>query len=189
MFMEEKFFTVQEAADLLGMSEISIRRRIQAGLIKAVMHSKKQGYRIPYESLSSYAKSKNSKIGSLFTRGISYFVPAFVATRSFPAGVTAGVLGAIFSSLFEDDNPPDKKTAEALNNPLIVEKLIERLNVEVDDLDLKIDFQNFKISQISTDSDLYGLEMETLFKLKSQKSDILKKIKELEIHKTCLEQA
>lgn len=172
---------------MLGISEISIRRRIQAGLIKAVMHSKKQGYRIPYESLSSYAKSKNSKIGSLFTRSISYFVPAFVATRSFPAGITAGILGSIFSSLFDEPHEQDEKTAEALNNPLIVQKLIELLNVELTDFDLKIEFQEFKLSQITNDSDLYALEMETLFKLKSQKSDILKKIKELEIHKACLE--
>ncbi len=53
----------------------------------------------------------------------------------------------------------------------------------------KIFFKKFKLSQISPDSDLYFLEMETLFKLKSQKSDILKKIKEMEIHKVCLEQA
>lgn len=189
MFMEEKFFTVQEAAKLLGMSEISIRRRIQAGLIKAVMHSKKQGYRIPYNSLISYAKTQNSKISSFFTRGLSYFVPTFAATRSFPAGVAAGVLGSIFSSIFEDDKPPDEKTATALNNPLILQKLIERLTVELNDFDLKIEFQKFKLSQISSDSDLYVLEMETLFKLKAQKSDILKKIKDLEIHKTCLEQS
>ena len=187
--MEKKIFTVQEAAELLGLSEISIRRRIQAGLIKAVMHSKKQGYRIPQDSLLAYAKTQNSKIGSFFTRSLSSFVPAFVATRSFPAGVTAGVLGSIFSSIFEDDNPPDEKTAEALNNPSIVQKLIERLNLEADDFDLKIDFQKFKLSKISPDSDLYVLETETLFKLKSQKSDILKKIKDLEIHKACLEQA
>lgn len=185
--MEKKFFTVQEAADLLGISEISIRRRIQAGLIKAVIHSKKQGYRIPKDSLIAYAKNQNSKIGSFFSRGLSHFVPAFVATRSFPAGVTAGVLGAIFSSLFEDDHEPDEKTATALNNPLIVQKLIELLNVELTDFDLKIEFQEFKLSQITNDSDLYALEMETLFKLKYQKSDILKKIKELEIHKACLE--
>ena len=122
-----------------------------------------------------------------FSRGLSHFVPAFVATRSFTAGVTAGVLGAIFSSLFEDVHEPDEKTAEALNNPLIVQKLIELLNVELTDFDLKIEFQEFKLSQITNDSDLYALEMETLFKLKSQKSDILKKIKELEIHKACLE--
>ena len=178
--MEKKFFTVQEAADLLGLSEISIRRRIQAGLIKAVMHSKKQGYRISQDSLLAYAKTQNSKIGSFFTRSLSSFVPAFV---------TAGVLGSIFSSIFEDDNPPDEKTAEALNNPSIVQKLIERLTLEADDFDLKIDFQKFKLSKISPDSDLYVLETETLFKLKSQKSDILKKIKDLEIHKACLEQA
>ena len=187
--MEDKLFTVQEAAELLGMSEISIRRRIQAGLIKAVMHSKKQGYRIPHDSLIAYAKTQNSKIGSFFTRGLSYFVPTFVATRSFSTGVTAGVLGSIFSSIFDDDHEPDEKTATALNNPLIIQKLIERLTVELNDFDLKIDFQNFKISQIPTDSDLYVLEMETLFKLKYQKSNILKKIKELEIHKTCLEQS
>ena len=75
-----------------------------------------------------------------------------------------------------------------MNNPLIIQRLIERLTIELTDFDLKIDFQNFKISQIPTDSDLYVLEMKTLFKLKSQKSDILKKLKDLEIHKTCLEQ-
>lgn len=186
--MEEKLFTVQEAAELLGMSEISIRRRIQDGKLNAVMQSKKQGYRIPQDSLIAYSKTQNSKISSSLTRGLSYFVPAFVATRSFTAGVTAGLLGSIFSSIFEDDHEPDEKTAKALENPLIIQKLIERLTVELHDFDLKIDFQNFKISQMATDSDLYILEMETLFKLKSQKSDILKKIKDLEIHKTCLEQ-
>ena len=132
-------------------------------------------------------KIKILKLVRFFSRGLSHFVPAFVATRSFTAGVTAGVLGAIFSSLFEDVHEPDEKTAEALNNPLIVQKLIELLNVELTDFDLKIEFQEFKLSQITNDSDLYALEMETLFKLKSQKSDILKKIKELEIHKACLE--
>ena len=65
--------------------------------------------------------------------------------------------------------------------------MIDRLTVELNDFDLKSEFQNFKISQIPIDSDLYVLEMETLFKLKFQKSDILKKFKELEIHKACLE--
>ena len=60
------------------------------------MHSNKQGYRISHDSLISHAKSQNSKIDSFFTRGLSDFVPAVVATRSFPAGVTAGILGSIF---------------------------------------------------------------------------------------------
>ena len=108
---------------------------------------------------------------------------------SFPTGVTAGVLGSIFLRFLRMATNQTKKTAMALNNPLIIQKLIERLTIEADDLDLKIEFQKFKLSQISSDSDLYFLEMETLFKLKSQKSNILKKIKDLEIHKTCLEQS
>lgn len=98
----------------------------QPCLDNIIKSDKKQGYRIPYDSLISYAKTQTSKSTSLFTRGLSYFVPAFVATRSFPAGVTAGVLGSIFFSLFDDDHEPDEKTAKTLNNPLIVQKLIDR---------------------------------------------------------------
>ena len=37
-----KTFTVPEVADLLGLSEFTVRRRIKEGKLKAVMDSKKQ---------------------------------------------------------------------------------------------------------------------------------------------------
>lgn len=175
--MEKKIFTVQEAAELLGVSEMTVRRRIQAGLIEATIISKKNGYHISYESLISYAKTQpKTNIFFTYKKSLLDFITVYADDN-------------ILDSIFDNDCKPDERVTKALNDPYIIQKLIERLDLEVDDFDLKIEFQNFKISKIFTDSDLYMLEMENLFKLKSQKSEILKKIKELEIHKACIEQA
>ena len=167
--MEKKFFTVQEAAELLGLREITVRRRIKAGLIKdAEINSKKHGYRIPYESLISYAKIQSPNNTFLCNNPSSSFA-------------TTDVVANILNSVFDNE-----KTIKAFGDPIIVQKLIERLLLEVNDFDLKIEFQNFKISKIPIDSDLYMVEMEVLFRLRLQKSEILKKIKELEIYTLCI---
>lgn len=64
-----KTFTVPEVADLLGFSEFTVRRRIKEGKLKAVIDSKKQGYKISEDSLMEYANAQNSKVGSLWKKG------------------------------------------------------------------------------------------------------------------------
>ena len=67
-----KTFSVKQAAEMLGVSEFTIRRRIQDGVLPARLGSKRQGYQITKDDLISYAKSINDKIGSFWTDAVFY---------------------------------------------------------------------------------------------------------------------
>ena len=58
---EDKVYTVSEAADILSLSEYTVRQKIREGEIKAVKgKSDREGYRIYHEDLMSYLR-KNGK--------------------------------------------------------------------------------------------------------------------------------
>lgn len=204
----DKTYTVQEVADLLGLSEFTVRRRIKDGKLKAIMDSKKQGYRVTQDSLMEYANAQNAKVGSLWQKGkeigglaatiigsnLMNALPLMPATMSIGtlASIEIGkVLGKIIGlNLDSSKCDLESNTTEInrLNNVVVLDKIIERLNIELEDYDFQIEHQERKISQNSSDSEEYQAGQELLFQLKSQKFMIRKEIKDLEIRKAILEQ-
>ena len=89
------------------------------------------------------------------------------------------------SEIDSTDNIPE---INELNNIVILDKIIDRLNVELDDYDLQIEYHELKMRQLAKDSEQYFDEQEFIFQLKSQKSMIRKEIKDLEIRRAILEQ-
>lgn len=204
-----KTFTVPEVADLLGLSEFTVRRRIKEGKLKAVMDSKKQGYKISEDSLMEYANSQNSKVGSLWKKGavlggvattvgsqIIKSWPKFPSATSLAIGALAGFgIGKVLMTLIDSNSNSSKIDStdnipeiSELNNIVILDKIIDRLNVELDDYDLQIEYHELKMRQLAKDSEQYFDEQEFIFQLKSQKSMICKEIKDLEIRRAILEQ-
>lgn len=196
----DKTFTVQKVADLLGISEFTVRRRIKEGKLKAEIGSKKQGYRVSLDSLMEYAKEQNLKIGSLWQQGaviggiasfgsrIANSLP-MVPAMAVGAGVGIGIAKALSRiiglnrDLSKDDEKENNVEIAELNDIVVLDKIIERLNVELEDYDLQIEYQERKIKQSPLESEQNREEQEVLFRLKSEKLMILKEIKNLEIRK------
>ena len=205
MNIADKTFTVQKVADLLGISEFTVRRRIKEGKLKAEIGSKKHGYRVSLDSLMEYAKEQNLKIGSLWQQGAVIGGMASFGSRiansvpmvpAMAVGALAGVgigkaLGRIIGlnrDLSEDDDKGNNVEIGELNDIVVLEKIIERLNVELEDYDLQIEYQEGKIKQSSLENEQNREEQEVLFRLKSEKFMVLKEIKNLEIRKAIIEQ-
>lgn len=177
--------SVKQAADMLGVSEFTVRRRIQDGQLAAVMDSKKQGYRITEESVKQYAKSQEDKIGSIWKPNTATLATVLPAPFSLFAGIIAGM-----QSLQQIvDESHDHLTETALDDPQVIDKFIERLNVEKKDYDLQIEYQNFKLAQAKLNNNLQAENeiQEMIFQLKSKQSQLDKDIKDLEIRKAILE--
>ena len=205
MSSADKTFTVQKVADLLGISEFTVRRRIKEGKLKAEIGSKKQGYRVSLDSLMEYAKEQNLKIGSLWQQGAviggmasfgSRIVNSLPMVPAMAVGALAGVgigkaLGRIIGlnrDLSKDYEEEHNVEIDELNDIVVLDKIIERLNVELEDYDLQIEYQEEKVKQSPLESEQKREDHEVLFHLKSEKFMVLKEIKNLEIRKAILEQ-
>lgn len=178
MIDSEKSFSVQEAADLLGVSEFTIRRRIQDGQLTAVMESKKQGYRITEQSLIDYAKSHKSKLDNVLKKDLA--LASISAVPSF-----LPILGTVVTDLMSTMKSLSNNK-EILNDPVIIEKFIKRLNVELEDFDSQIQFLQFQISHAKTDKEKSSYETK-FFQLQKQRIQIKKDITDLEIREAFLE--
>lgn len=174
--ISDKTFSVQEAANLLGVSEITVRRRIQDNKLTAVMDSKKNGYRITGQSLLNYAKSHKTKLDSAFQS-------QNVGLASLPVFpfLPLGLLGLVADSQFTDTSSEEK----FLNNPTVIDKFIQRLNVELEDFDSQIKLLQFKISHSVSDSEKIKIE-EKILTLQNDKIKIKKSLSDLEIQKAVL---
>lgn len=205
--MEQKTVSVKDAASLLGVSDFTIRRRIQENQLEAVMDSKKHGYRITLDSIIKYAKEHQSQIGTLWANTpIVTMTPknSILATVANIAankvlGTKLPIVGSIASSLknsfrneisinlSKENNESDDLTN--LDNPVIIDKVIDRLKAEMSDLDLQIELQQLKIDQLPVeDKEALFSEKEKLLNIKQLKSNINKDIKDLEIQKAILNQ-
>ena len=196
----EKSFSVREAADMLGVSEITIRRRIQDGQLEAVMDSKKKGYRITENSLRRHAESQESRVGSIWKGaligvGATLSFLKFSPTNLLTGALIGGVLGKFIETIVEpNERPSEVKTLSAdhiddleeLKDPHVIDKVIERLNIEVENCDLQIEYQESKLRQTSTEVDKLQIQ-EELFQVKTHKLNICRNIKNLEIRRALLE--
>lgn len=182
MHNELKTYSVKEAADMLGTSEFTIRRKIQNGQLHATIDSKKQGYRISEDSLKDFAKSQESKIGSIWRKLTT--IGSIVKTPPLSLfSVVPFVAGGINIPAYTNLEHSDLKKINDVN---VIDKMIERLNVELRDFDLQIKYLEFKIKNSKSDSDKIN-DQEQLFQIQSQKLQIDREIKDLEIKKALIE--
>lgn len=139
-----KFFNVNEAAKLLGLSPMTVRRRIMDNEIHAEMISKRLGYKISEEELVAFAKKMNHKIGFLWSKDVDV---DFSHSKA---------IAAITPSAFN------------INTPELIQRLKKRhlytpAPSELDDLNVldkiinllqeKLNFVNSKISRLSKETD------------------------------------
>lgn len=188
---EVKTYSVKEVAEMLGTSEFTVRRKIQNGQLQATIDSKKQGYRISEDSLKNFAKSQESKIGSLWrkpaaaggaikTAGLVSILPTLSSILALPL-MASGVD-------MPDGTNSEHSNFSKINDTNVIDKMIERLNIEIRDFDLQIKHLEFKIKNSRLDSDKID-EQEQLFQIQSQKLQVEREIKNLDIRKAFLESA
>ena len=93
--LEEKLFTVAEAATILNLTEYTVRKKIREGQIKAVQGSSdREGYRIPQEEITRYLQNggRGATIPGVAGLGfVSYVMPS---AGTFGLGVMPGILSA-----------------------------------------------------------------------------------------------
>ena len=88
--LEEKLFTVAEAATILNLTEYTVRKKIREGQIKAVQGSSdREGYRIPQEEITRYLQNGGPGVAGLGF--VSYVMPS---AGTFGLGVMPGILSA-----------------------------------------------------------------------------------------------
>ena len=192
---DKKLITVKEAAQILGVSEFTVRRMIQKNQLEAVMRSKKQGYSISMESLISYAKEHKSKISALLFSALPLTNVPMINNVLETTLLTYiyDKLGIDNDSLIKINNHlPDNKMFEeehkkTLNNPLIIDKIINRLKAEIDDLDVQIEYQQLKIAGSETEEEKLS-EEKNLLQIKQKKVKINKNIRDLELQRAIIKQ-
>ena len=200
-----KFFNVKQAARFLGKSPMTIRRLIQDGVLPARLGSKRQGYQITKDDLISYAKSINDKIGSFWTDNFAVGgaaiagVASILSSKSTSAtianalvgGVIGGILGGILkgdsSKLNESYGSIYESNSNEFNNPNVLQKIILRLNEEVEYYDFLINNQEDIVKQSSNDAEQIHKQKADLFKLKDERFRLKKEIRDLEIRKAICE--
>ena len=181
--MKKENISVKEAAAMLGVSDFTIRRRIKDHLIEADMTSKKHGYKIPLDSLLNYAEEiENKNQNSLINNSVmACLSPSLLSFNIYNKA------SSFFKKILGNNNESNDTTI--LDNPIIIDKIIDRLNAEIVDLDLQIELQQLKIEQIAVDNkDENFFEKEKLIQIKQLKSNINKEIKDLEIQKAIITQ-
>ena len=182
MQLYPKTFSVKETADMLGVSEFTVRRRIQDGQLKAVMDSKKQGYRISEDSVKSFAEKQNLNVGSIWKKDILKFIPVI-------GGAIAGMDMLNAPKDAQNSNFNDKY--QDITDLNVLNAIVERKQAEIDAYNLQIEYQNFKIAQakLNDDSQAENQFQELIFNLKAKKSILEIDVKDLNIRKAFLENA
>jgi len=179
MQLYPKTFSVKETADMLGISEFTVRRRIQDGQLSALMDSKKQGYRITEDSVKSFAEKQNLNVGSIWKKDILKFIPVI-------GGVIAG-MDMLNDLKYAQDNTFDNKYQD-INDLDVLNAIVERKQAGIDAYNLQIEYQKFKLAQakLNDDSQAENKIQELIFDLKANKSILEIEIKDLEIRKAII---
>ena len=91
---EDRYYTVKDASEVLGLSEYTVRKKIREGEIAAIHGaSDREGYKIPHDELIAYMKkSKRSGIAGLFAGAKDS--PALGFMVGVGAGAALPILGA-----------------------------------------------------------------------------------------------
>ncbi|BAL85006.1 hypothetical protein SELR_pSRC101990 (plasmid) [Selenomonas ruminantium subsp. lactilytica TAM6421] len=160
------FFTTKQAAELLGLTEYTIRKKIRNNEIKAIPGSNvREGYKIEKESLLEYAKKNNV---SPF-KELSPFQLAFALNPVVGAGV--GIYSLIKSIGFIGNS--DNNTIK--DKERIYKLGIQRLDKEIEGLNLQIEALNLEDKSVENEK----LILEKKIKI----NELEQKIKEIEIER------
>ncbi|MBR5908824.1 MAG: helix-turn-helix domain-containing protein, partial [Schwartzia sp.] len=138
---EQKTLTVKEVAEQLGLSEYTVRKKIRDGEIEGDRQSNRAGYQIPWESFRKYAERQDKKVGSLWSKA------AIVAGSSIVGRLIGGPIGGFVGGLVTggalfmngdkaeaEGTPTDFEDLDELKDPELIEKIIERLGAEMDEV-------------------------------------------------------
>ena len=146
--IDNAFYTVKDAAEVLGLSEYTVRKKIREGEIKAVQGSSdRDGYKIPHDELVAYIqKAKRaglagmvSGVGVGITAGIAMPVIAAATTMAvtapaFLTGMSAGIadISKTVMDILNDE------TNGGVNNEKVLELVIGTLEDEIEILKCEI---------------------------------------------------
>lgn len=167
-----KFFNVNEAAKLLGLSPMTVRRRIMSNEIHAELISKRLGYKISEEELFAYAKKMNHKVGIFWSKDDEQ---ADFSHSKAIAAMTAPKVNINTSDLIQRLKKRRLYTPDPddLNNLKVLDKVISLLKE-------KLNFVNSKISRLNETDDSLDDLMDEQMALKDD-------IGNFEIHKSVCE--
>ncbi len=168
-----RFFNVNEAAKLLGLSPMTVRRRIMNSEIHAELISKRLGYKISEEELLAYAKKMNHTVGFFWSKDDEQ---AGFSHSKFFAAMTDHKVNANTNELIQrlKNRHLYIPTSDELNNLNVLDKIISLLKE-------KLNFINSKISRFNNDSD------ESLNDLVNEQMALKEDIGNFEIHKSVCE--
>lgn len=168
-----KFFNVNEAAKLLGLSPMTVRRRIMNNEIHAELISKRLGYKISEEELFAYAKKMNHKVGIFWSKDVEQ--ADFSHSKSF-AAMTAPEVNTNTPDLIQRLKKRHLYTPapDDLNNLTVLDKIISLLEE-------KLNFVNSKISRLNNEPD------DSLNDLIDEQMALKEDIGNFEIHKSVCE--
>ena len=189
---EQKTLTVKEVAEQLGLSEYTVRKKIRDGEIEGDRQSNRAGYQIPWESFRKYAERQDKKVGSLWSKA------AIVAGSSIVGRLIGGPIGGFVGGLVTggalfmngdkaeaEGTPTDFEDLDELKDPELIEKIIERLGAEMDEVNIRIEFAQFQVDEAATPEEKKEA-MQSLMENKLEYSRLNKQVKDLEIKKTLL---
>ena len=190
---EQKTLTVREVAEQLGLSEYTVRKKIRDGEIEGDRQSNRAGYQIPWESFRKYAERQDKKVGSLWSKA------AIVAGGSIVGRLIGGPIGGFVGGLVSggalfgmngdkaeaEGVPTDFEDLDELKDPELIEKIIERLGAEMDEVNIRIEYAQYQADEAATPEEKKAA-MQTLMENKLEYSRLNKQAKDLEIKKTLL---
>ena len=189
---EQKTLTVKEVAEQLGLSEYTVRKKIRDGEIEGDRQSNRAGYQIPWESFRKYAERQDKKVGSLWSKA------AIVAGSSIVGRLIGGPIGGFVGGLVTggalfmngdkaeaEGTPTDFEDLDELKDPELIEKIIERLGAEMDEVNIRIEFAQYQVDEAATPEEKKEA-MQSLMENKLEYSRLNKQVKDLEIKKTLL---
>ena len=189
---EQKTLTVKEVAEQLGLSEYTVRKKIREGEIEGDRQSNRAGYQIPWESFRKYAERQDKKVGSLWSKA------AIVAGSSIVGRLIGGPIGGFVGGLVTggalfmngekakaEGTPTDFEDLDELKDPELIEKIIERLGAEMDEVNIRIEYAQYQADEAATPEEKKEA-MQSLMENKLEYSRLNKQVKDLEIKKTLL---
>jgi excisionase family DNA binding protein len=189
---EQKTLTVKEVAEQLGLSEYTVRKKIRDGEIEGDRQSNRAGYQIPWESFRKYAERQDKKVGSLWSKA------AIVAGSSIVGRLIGGPIGGFVGGLVTggalfmngdkaeaEGTPTDFEDLDELKDPELIEKIIERLGAEMDEVNIRIEYAQYQVDAAATPEEKKEA-MQSLMENKLEYSRLNKQVKDLEIKKTLL---
>ena len=189
---EQKTLTVKEVAEQLGLSEYTVRKKIREGEIEGDRQSNRAGYQIPWESFRKYAERQDKKVGSLWSKA------AIVAGSSIVGRLIGGPIGGFVGGLVTggalfmngdkaeaEGTPTDFEDLDELKDPELIEKIIERLGAEMDEVNIRIEYAQYQVDAAATPEEKKEA-MQSLMENKLEYSRLNKQVKDLEIKKTLL---